>query len=61
MRKITRKTGFIKMAETAEQIVTHRQAKILVIDDHESARNLLKRRLAIYGYEVYPQETLNVR
>ncbi len=54
MRKITRKTGFIKMAETAEQIVTHRQAKILVIDDHESARNLLKRRLAIYGYEVLP-------
>lgn len=42
------------MAETAEQIITHRQAKILVIDDHESARNLLKRRLSIYGYEVLP-------
>ena len=41
------------MAGTAEQIVIHRQAKILVIDDHESARNLLKRRLSIYGYEVF--------
>lgn len=42
------------MAEAAEQIITNRQAKILVIDDHDSARNLLKRRLSIYGYEVLP-------
>ncbi|MBR1734169.1 MAG: hybrid sensor histidine kinase/response regulator, partial [Alphaproteobacteria bacterium] len=28
----------------------------LVVDDHESARSLLKRRLAIYGYEVLPAE-----
>lgn len=31
-----------------------KRAKILVVDDHESARNLLKRRLAIYGYDVIP-------
>ncbi|MDR0677400.1 MAG: hybrid sensor histidine kinase/response regulator [Holosporaceae bacterium] len=29
-------------------------AKILVIDDNESTRMLLKRRLSIYGHEVFP-------
>lgn len=38
------------MPESEQQ----KKAKILVIDDHESARNLLKRRLSIYGYEVIP-------
>lgn len=35
-----------------EPIIAHRQARVLVIDDHENARKLLKRRLSIYGYEV---------
>ncbi len=33
---------------------THRNiARLLVIDDNESARSLIKRRLAMYGYEVF--------
>ncbi|MDR2781088.1 MAG: response regulator [Holosporaceae bacterium] len=32
---------------------TQKPAKILVIDDHENTRSLLKRRLSIYGHEVY--------
>jgi signal transduction histidine kinase len=44
----------MNMSEAAEQTVTQKQARILVIDDHESARALLKRRLSIYGYEVLP-------
>lgn len=35
-----------------ENISAHKPAKLLVIDDSESARALLKRRLAIYGHEV---------
>lgn len=42
------------MEKTIEQIVARKQAKILVVDDIENARNLLKRRLSIYGYEVIP-------
>ena len=43
------------MSEAAtEQIITQKSARILVIDDSESARALLKRRLSIYGYEVIP-------
>jgi len=37
-----------------ESIVTSRVAKVLVVDDSESARNLLKRRLAMYKYEILP-------
>jgi signal transduction histidine kinase len=33
---------------------TQNPAKILVVDDNESTRGLLKRRLAIYGHEVFP-------
>lgn len=33
-------------------ILEHKPAKLLVIDDSESARSLLKRRLAMYGHEV---------
>jgi signal transduction histidine kinase len=33
---------------------TQNPAKILVVDDNESTRDLLKRRLAIYGHEVLP-------
>lgn len=33
-------------------ISAHRPAKLLVVDDNESARSLLKRRLAMYGHEV---------
>ncbi|MDR3151229.1 MAG: hybrid sensor histidine kinase/response regulator [Holosporaceae bacterium] len=40
----------------AESIYVQKPAKILVIDDHESARALLKRRLSIYGYEVFAAE-----
>ena len=29
-------------------------AKVLVVDEHENSRNLLKRRLAVSGYEVIP-------
>ncbi|MDR2268104.1 MAG: hypothetical protein LBD81_01480, partial [Holosporaceae bacterium] len=45
------------MSESAvESIYVQKPAKILVIDDHESARALLKRRLSIYGYEVFAAE-----
>ena len=33
-------------------ISAHKPAKLLVIDDSENARSLLKRRLAMYGHEV---------
>lgn len=33
---------------------TQKPAKILMIDDQESTRALLKRRLSIYGHEVFP-------
>lgn len=39
-------------SKDANQIITPKQAKVLVIDDQENARKLLKRRLSIYGYEV---------
>lgn len=39
--------------ESQDEVVTQTRAKILVVDDHESARALLKRRLAIYGHEVF--------
>jgi signal transduction histidine kinase len=42
------------MSESAKEDIHQKQSKILVIDDHESARTLLKRRLSIYGYEVLP-------
>ncbi|MDR1235590.1 MAG: response regulator, partial [Holosporaceae bacterium] len=35
---------------------THRPAKVLVIDDNESARTLLKRRLSVYGHEALTAE-----
>ncbi|MDR1334376.1 MAG: response regulator [Holosporaceae bacterium] len=35
---------------------THKPAKVLVIDDSESARALLKRRLSIYGHEALSAE-----
>lgn len=38
--------------ENSDQIIAHKQSRVLVIDDHEGARKLLKRRLSIYGYEV---------
>lgn len=41
-----------KELESGNQIIAHKQARVLVIDDHENARKLLKRRLSIYGYEV---------
>lgn len=45
-------------------ISAHRPAKLLVIDDSENARSLLKRRLAMYGHEVIAaanqQEALKV-
>lgn len=41
------------MEEESQDIVTQTRARILVVDDHESARALLKRRLAIYGHEVF--------
>ena len=41
-----------EVAETTQE--PQKQAKILVIDDQESARTLLKRRLSIHGYEVIP-------
>lgn len=45
------------MSESAaEQTTTQIPAKILVIDDNESARTLLKRRLSIYGYDVIPAD-----
>lgn len=37
-------------------ILEHKPAKLLVIDDSESARSLLKRRLAMYGHEVIAAE-----
>ncbi|MDR3156043.1 MAG: hybrid sensor histidine kinase/response regulator [Holosporaceae bacterium] len=37
-----------------EAIVSQKPAKLLIVDDNENARNLLKRRLAVYGYEVMP-------
>ncbi|MDR1551664.1 MAG: response regulator [Holosporaceae bacterium] len=40
------------MEDSSEENISRKMAKILVIDDQESARALLKRRLAIYGYEV---------
>ncbi len=33
---------------------TQKPAKILIIDEHEGTRSLLKRRLSIYGHEVFP-------
>ncbi|MCR4623502.1 MAG: hybrid sensor histidine kinase/response regulator [Alphaproteobacteria bacterium] len=33
-------------------ISAHRPAKLLIVDDNENARSLLKRRLAMYGHEV---------
>lgn len=45
------------MSESAaEQTTAQIPAKILVIDDSESARTLLKRRLSIYGYDVIPAD-----
>ncbi len=45
-------------------ISAHKPAKLLVIDDNENARSLLKRRLAMYGHEVIAaanqQEALKV-
>jgi len=45
-------------------ISAHKPAKLLVIDDSENARSLLKRRLAMYGHEVIAaanqQEALKV-
>ena len=35
-----------------EETTTHSIARLLVIDDNETARSLIKRRLAMYGYEV---------
>lgn len=43
--------------DVSQDVVAQTHAKILVIDDHESARNLLKRRLSIYGHEVYTSAT----
>jgi signal transduction histidine kinase len=42
------------MDSATDNNVTREPAKILVIDDQESARALLKRRLSIHGYEVLP-------
>jgi len=39
-----------------QDIVTQTHAKILVVDDKESARSLLRRRLMMYGHEVYTAE-----
>lgn len=39
--------------DISQDIVKQAPPKVLVIDDNESARNLLKRRLSIYGNEVY--------
>jgi signal transduction histidine kinase len=45
-------------------ISARKPAKLLVIDDSENARSLLKRRLAMYGHEVMaaanPQEALKI-
>lgn len=38
--------------EQNDNISAHKPAKLLVIDDNENARSLLKRRLAMYGHEV---------
>ena len=42
------------MAENSENNVEVHPAKVLVVDERESSRNLLKRRLAVSGYEVIP-------
>jgi len=36
-----------------EENTSRNVARLLVIDDNESARSLIKRRLAMYGYEVF--------
>lgn len=41
------------MEDNAEDLNVKSPAKILVIDDQESTRNLLKRRLSVYGNEVF--------
>ncbi len=38
--------------EQDDNISAHKPSKLLVIDDNENARSLLKRRLAMYGHEV---------
>ncbi|MCR5187724.1 MAG: response regulator [Treponema sp.] len=43
------------MAEESDNY-TQKPAKILIIDEHEGTRALLKRRLSIYGHEVFPAE-----
>ncbi len=34
------------------EVSAHRPAKLLIVDDSEGARSLLKRRLAMYGHEI---------
>lgn len=41
----------------SQDVVAQVPAKVLVVEDNESARNLLKRRLSIYGHEVYSSAT----
>ena len=36
-----------------EETTPRNIARLLIIDDNESARSLIKRRLAMYGYEVF--------
>jgi len=36
-----------------QEKISHKPSKLLIIDDQESSRNLLKRRLALYGHEVF--------
>jgi len=54
--------SWVNMEEN--NISAHKPAKLLVIDDSENARSLLKRRLAMYGHEVVAaanqQEALKV-